>query len=292
MRRARTLHPGATYCSVLALPISLSSIIWRAGTGVAKGLSNVALMLFSLALAVCIPASALSAEQWAVYETSFTSTRKYANPFLEVQVDVVFRNGDQQWVVPAFWAGGDRWTVRFAPPVQGDYTFEARCSDPANRMVSRAPQPLHVTAHTGNNPLLRHGFIRVSTDRRHFEHEDGTPFLWLGDTWWKNLCERMTWEGFRQLTADRRAKGFNVVQIVCGPYPDEGFLEPRLANEGGLPYESTKFERVNPEYFDCADRRLKHLARLPQLGPESGGPVILTRRQMSVRSLHYILGDS
>ena len=32
-----------------------------------------------------------------------------------------------------------------------------------------------------------------------------------------------------------------------------------MANEGGLPYESVKFERVNPEYFDYADRRLKHL---------------------------------
>jgi len=37
----------------------------------------------------------------------------------------------------------------------------------------------------------------------------------------KGLCQRLTWEGFQQLTADRKAKGFTVVQIVCGPYPDE-----------------------------------------------------------------------
>ena len=48
----------------------------------------------------------------------------------------------------------------------------------------------------------------------------------------------MTWEGFQELTADRKAKGFNVVQIVCGPYPDEGLLEPRWENEGGLPYSN------------------------------------------------------
>ena len=198
-------------------------------------------------------------EQWVVFETSFTSARKYDNPFLDVQVDVVFRSGDQQWLVPAFWAGGDKWTVRFAPPVQGDYTFQVKCSDPANQMVNGASQTLHVTAYTGDNPLLKHGFLRVAADKRHFEHADGTPFFWLGDTWWKCLCKRMTWEGFQELTADRKAKGFNVVQIVCGPYPDEGFLEPRLANEGGLPYESIKFDRVNPKYFDYADRRLKHL---------------------------------
>lgn len=47
----------------------------------------------------------VGAEQWVVFETSFTSVRKYDNPFLDVQVDVVFSQGDRKWVVPAFWAG-------------------------------------------------------------------------------------------------------------------------------------------------------------------------------------------
>ena len=217
------------------------------------------LTLASLALAVLMAASAVGAEQWVVSETSFTSAKKYDNPFVDVEVDVVFKQGEQQWKVPAFWSGGDKWTVRFAPPVQGDYTVQVTCSDPTNKGLNGNEQSLRVTAYTGDNPLLKHGFLRVSTNKRHFEHADGTPFFWLGDTWWKCLCKRMTWEGFQELTADRKAKGFNVVQIVCGPYPDEGFLEPRMANEGGLPYESVKFEKVNPEYFDYADRRLKHL---------------------------------
>jgi hypothetical protein len=201
----------------------------------------------------------VSAEQWAVFEASFTSAQKYDNPFVDVEVDVVFKQGAQQWKVPAFWAGDDKWTVRFAPPVQGDYTFQVHCSDPANKGLNGDEQSLRVTAYTGDNPVLKHGFLQVSANGRHFEHADGTPFFWLGDTWWKCLCKRMTWEGFQELTADRRAKGFNVVQIVCGPYPDEGFLEPRMANEGGLPYESIKFDKVNPKYFDYADRRLKLL---------------------------------
>jgi len=69
----------------------------------------------------------------------------------------------------------------------------------------------------------------------------------------------MTWEGFQELTADRKAKGFSVVQIVCGPYPDEGHFEERWKNEAGFPYTARGFERVNPEYFDYADRRIEHL---------------------------------
>ena len=188
------------------------------------------------ALAGLIATSVMGAEQWDVFETSFTSTRKYDNPFVDVQVDVVFRSGEQQWLVPAFWAGSDKWTVRFAPPEQGDYTFQVKCSDPANQAMNGAAQPLRVTAYTGDNPLLKHGFLRVAGDKRHFEHADSTPFLWLADTWWKNLSKRMTWEGFQELTADRKAKGFNAVQIVCGPYPDENMMEARWENEGGMPY--------------------------------------------------------
>ncbi|GAI75267.1 unnamed protein product, partial [marine sediment metagenome] len=118
---------------------------------------------------------------------------------------------------------------------------------------------IEVVPYRGENVLYRHGPIRVAKDRRHFECADGTAFFWLGDTWWKGLCKRMTWEGFQELTGDRKAKGFNVVQIVCGPYPDENMFESRWENEGGKPYETKDFSVVNPKYFDYADRRIKHL---------------------------------
>jgi poly(3-hydroxybutyrate) depolymerase len=199
------------------------------------------------------------AQQWDVFETSFETTRHYANPFADVEVTVVFQQGDKQWMVPAFWAGGGGWTVRFAPPMRGTYKYRVECSDQTNPDLNGNERTLTVTAYRGNNTLLSHGFIRVSSNRRHFEHADGTPFLWLGDTWWKCLAKRMSWEGFQELTSDRRAKGFSVVQIVCGPYPDEGFFEPRWENEGGKPYVTRDFTTVNPVYFDYADRRLKHL---------------------------------
>jgi hypothetical protein len=200
-----------------------------------------------------------SAEQWTVFETSFASEKKYDNPFLDVRVDVIFRHGAKQWKNPAFWAGGDTWTVRFAPPSQGDYTFQVTCSDPTNASLNGPAQPLHVTGYTGDNPLLKHGFLRVAGDKRHFEHSDGTPFLWLGDTWWKGLCKRLTWQDFQELTADRKAKGFNAVQLVCGSYPDETMMESRWENEGGKPYETIDFSVMNPVYFGFADRRIKHL---------------------------------
>jgi hypothetical protein len=177
-----------------------------------------------------------------------------------VEVDVVFKQGEKQWKVPAFWAGEKKWIVRFAPPLQGKFTYRVECTDKANTGLNGKDQTLSVGAYTGDNPLLTHGFVKVTPGKTYFEHADGTPFFWLGDTWWKNLCKRMTWEGFQELTADRKAKGFSVVQIVCGPYPDENFFAPSLENEGGQPYLAQDMSVVNPKYFDYADRRLKHLA--------------------------------
>jgi len=215
----------------------------------------------ALTLAALADASAPVAEvgQWQVFETSYETRKTYARPFVDVEVNVVFSTGDKQWTVPAFWAGANRWTVRFAPPVQGQYTFHVQCSDQDNADLNGHEQPLRVVAYAGSNPVLKHGFLRISADQRHLEHADGTPFFWLGDTWWKGLCERLTWDGFQELTSDRQAKGFSVVQIVCGVYPDEGLFQPGWENEGGQPYLTRDFTVSNPAYFQAADRRIQHL---------------------------------
>ena len=220
-----------------------------------------AAMTAALALTLMSARAAVPAgtEAWTVFETSFETGKRYDNPFTDVEVDVVFTSGGNRWTIPAFWAGGNVWKVRFAPPAAGEYRFRPRSNDAGNDDFGGAERTLVVAPYSGDNPLLRHGFLRIAADRRHFEHADGTPFLWLGDTWWKCLCKRMPFDDFRELTADRRNKGFNVVQIVCGPYPDEGPWEDRWENEGGKPYETRDFSVVNQRYFEFADRRIRHL---------------------------------
>lgn len=207
------------------------------------------------------PAGPIEVEANRVAEISLVSSRPYANPFLEVDLDVVVTRPDgRQLRVPAFWAGGSDWKFRFASEQTGTCTWRTECKDAANTGLHGVSGKIEVMPSTSDNPLYKNGPVRVSKNGRTFEHANGTPFFWLADTWWKNLCKRMTWEGFQELAADRKKKGFNAVQIVCGPYPDEGFLEQRMENEGGLPYESVKFEKVNPEYFKFTDRRIQYLA--------------------------------
>ncbi len=184
-------------------------------------INHLALFLFAFSL-TAFSQSKQHGQQWKVFETSFVSKKDYSNSFMDVQVDVLFGKDGKEWKIPAFWDGDNIWKVRFAPPEKGSYSYRVISSDKSNNSLDGKNQSLTVMEYTGDNRLYEHGMIGISGNKRHFAHADGTPFFWLGDTWWKNLCKRMTWEGFQELAADRKEKGFSVIQIVCGPYPDEG----------------------------------------------------------------------
>jgi hypothetical protein len=193
-------------------------------------------------------------------EHSLSAQRPHADPFNEVTVDVRFITPDgSERKVPAFWAGGTAWKVRYASELLGTHRWRSECSDISDPGLHGVEGTVTVVAYRGENPLYRHGPIRLKQGSRHFEYADGTPFFWLGDTWWMGLCHRLHWpDEFQQLAADRKAKGFTVVQLVAGLYPDMHPFDPRGANEAGFPWEKD-YARIRPEYFDAVDTRLSYL---------------------------------
>ena len=210
-----------------------------------------------------MPVTAASARfgvQNRVMEWAFRSSQPRPDPFNEIELDVIFtdaQGGEER--VPAFWAGESDWKVRYAPKAVGTYRYRTVCNDVSDPALHGQEGTVEVSAYTGSNALFAHGAIRIGPDRKHFEHADGKPFFWLGDTWWMGFCQRLRWpEEFQLLTADRVQKGFTVIQIVAGLYPDMPPFDARGANEAGFPWERD-FVRINPAYFDMADLRLQHL---------------------------------
>ena len=173
-------------------------------------------------------------------EWAYTSGKAYTDPFNEVELDVVVTDPDgQELTVPAFWAGDQTWRVRFAPRQIGQYTYRTVCSDAGNAdlhgqtgtlMVARLHRRQPAAA-----PRLRCAWPPTAAT---WSMRDGTPFFWLGDTWWMGFTQRLSWPAdFQQLTADRVAKGFSVVQIVAGLYPDMDWYDERGMNEAGFPWD-------------------------------------------------------
>jgi hypothetical protein len=193
-------------------------------------------------------------------EFSFEAQESHDDPFNRVSFDAIFSDpAGKELRVPAFWAGGKIWKVRYASPIVGTHRYRSECSDTRDAGLHGITGSVKITPYAGANPLYKHGPIRVAANRRYLEHADGMPFFWLGDTWWMGLCHRLHWpDDVKTLAADRKEKGFNVIQIVAGLYPDMPPFDPRGANEAGFPWEA-EYARIRPEYFEAADRRIEYL---------------------------------
>lgn len=119
--------------------------------------------------------------------------------------------------------------------------------------------------------------IRISSDRRNFVTSDGKPFFWLADTGW-TMTTRLTLAEIDEYLADRKGKGFNVIQLILVPWDAR-----RNGNlSGERPYLNDDMAMPNPRYFDHVEKVLDRivskgfypavvpfwLSGLPEPGPD------------------------
>lgn len=197
-------------------------------------------------------------------EFTISTTRSYDEIIDDIEVDVIFTGpGGQKWKVPAFGTGTNVFRVCFAAPRPGEYVWQSVCTNPDDIGLHGQEGKLQVVSYNGPCELFRHGRLRVAATKRTLEHVDGTPFFWMGDTWWFGLVKRFDWpDGVKRLVADRNAKGFNLIQIVAGPLPDidavDNPWDSQQANEAGLSWDQG-WTRINPGFYDMADLRIAYL---------------------------------
>ena len=69
---------------------------------------------------------------------------------------------------------------------------------------------LLLTTFTANAQLQT---LKISANKRYFQTADGKPFFWLGDTGWLLFIKCKREDAIKYLD-DRKAKGFNVIQVM------------------------------------------------------------------------------
>src|SRR6266849_4208470 len=63
-------------------------------------------------------------------EITFTAEHARADAFNELTLDVTFTDpAGAARKVPAFWAGGEKWKVRYASAIVGVHRWRSECSD-------------------------------------------------------------------------------------------------------------------------------------------------------------------
>ncbi|HLP77722.1 MAG TPA: DUF5060 domain-containing protein [Candidatus Paceibacterota bacterium] len=190
--------------------------------------------------------------KWSRFEQAFKSSVVYANPLQDCTLKVVFHSplGETN-IAYGFWDGGKTWRVRFLPDQPGRWSYETLCSDSLNDGLRNQAGTFLCTAPVGADRFAKHGPLRVSRDRRHFEHQDGTPFFWLADEVWEG-ARRSTpgdWNCYAQV---RAAQKFTAAQFsVC---PGKDF-------EGHVAFNDRTRIIPNLEFFQRLDSKITTLNR-------------------------------
>jgi hypothetical protein len=189
---------------------------------------------------------------WGRWEQVLHSTREHPNPYADVELRVTY-SGPRGQVLKAygFWDGGDEYRTRCAFPPAGLWKWRTTCSDPLDLGLHGRSGEVRVQRYSGNDPLYRHGFLRVSPNRRYLTHADGTPFLWVGDTAWAAPLHATAKE-WEEYLADRSGKGFTVTQIA----PASSWAGKQDA-EGNSPFQGTGLGRWDPAYWQGFEAKVK-----------------------------------
>lgn len=186
-----------------------------------------------------------------VLEIEFQSDRDYNDPVRALQMTVRFtHDSGLSREVDAFWDGDRSWRVRFGAETPGTWRFVTRCSDEKNAGLHGQRGTIEVPAYTGENPLLRHGPVQLSENRRHLVHRDQTPFFWLADTAWNGVlkADPDDWQRYLQT---RRRQGFTAVQAVLTQW--RAFESD---SEGEIAFSGKREIQINPAFYQRIDAKV------------------------------------
>jgi len=175
------------------------------------------------------PEQPLTCQRWRMLEITFTSAKTYSHPFEEVELEASFTGPNGVTIVrPGFWNGGNTWKIRFAPTITGKWTMISTCSDKSNKKLNQVSETIQSIPYEGNLDIFKHGFLKISENRRYFEYADGTPFFYLGDTHWIYIHERFNSSNkpgiaseFKYIVDKRVQQGFTVYQTEAIQHPHE-----------------------------------------------------------------------
>jgi hypothetical protein len=109
----------------------------------------------------------VDAERWDLFEESFSSGRRYGNPFVEVRLHGTFTHEEGDRItVDGFHDGEATWRLRFMPVKLGRWTWQTASSDPD--LNDRGGEIRCVEP--------RKAFLRgpLRTEGLHFRHADGS----------------------------------------------------------------------------------------------------------------------
>ncbi|TWU31819.1 apiosidase-like domain-containing protein [Novipirellula artificiosorum] len=218
--------------------------------------------LITVALASVSVMAAEPITKWTPVVMQFDSEESY--PWWEFPVEATLRHegSGAQLQIEAFYDGPKRYTLRFALPLAGKWSYRIKSRDSklnGNSGVVTVEAPTQQQSRS--NPNLR-GHVRASENGRYFQYADGKPFFFLGDTNWSINTARCglgaNQDGpFFEYLNDRKSKGFAAILVAYMRGFGDTDEPAGQRNEGGYPFTGGQVEQLNAKYFQSLDTRMQ-----------------------------------
>jgi len=171
-----------------------------------------------------------------VYEIKLTAANKYENPYTGVTCWVDLQGPGFQQRIYGFWDGGQTFKVRVAATTPGTWKWSSGSDSQEDKGLNNQHGTFVAKewseAEKEANPNRR-GFIQPTANGHALQYADGTPFFFIGDTWWAASTWRYpltakapdeNWNpgpenhSFENMLHYRQKQGFNsVAMIACYP---------------------------------------------------------------------------
>lgn len=188
-------------------------------------------------------------ERFGFFETCFQATGKYDNPYTDLQASADIQRPDgTNRSLALFWDGANNWKIRISPNLVGKWKFKVHSTDEG------------LNGSTGQFTCIasnRKGSIQPMPGfEHHLSRQDGTPFLFWGDTAWAlyqdEASEKLNRKAVFHYINERASQGINVVHSML-------LQEAGWGNHNGPPFENISKEILNPAYWQEIDVRLRYL---------------------------------
>lgn len=203
-------------------------------------------------------------ERREVFKVALAAKTAYDEPFLDVELEGVFRSpSGKTYVMPGFYDGDGIWRIRFSPNEAGAWSYQTKTQYP------EAPG-LHQKGgfEVTESEATPKGFLRTCPGRYWgLEYESGEPCFILGDTMYNLFGVAHCGLDVDTVLERRARQGFNLLRVrlpVSGFHPPKGYSRWQTRSTwpwGGSPQKPI-FSQFNLDYFHSVDRVVARCAEL------------------------------
>jgi hypothetical protein len=210
------------------------------------------MLVITFACLIILPTSVAAGQnvdRFGFFETNFKAAGQYANPYTDLKASAIIQRPDgTKRTLGLFWDGADVWKLRISPDLVGKWRFKVRSADEG--LNGKTGQFTCTRSQRKGSIQPMPGFSH------HFAYQDGTPFLFWGDTAWglyqDEASEKLNRKAVFHYIDERADQGINVMHSML-------LQEAGWGNSGGDPFESMAEQTLNPAYWQEIDVRLRYL---------------------------------